>query len=88
MFDEGKMEPMQLAVTPVQAGYLRTLPLHHSQKEIKATSQEVVFELHLIPNYELIQKILMMGNKCRILTPLHLKKEIQKIAQEMVKLNK
>lgn len=88
VFDEGKMEPVQLAVTPVQAGYLRTLPLHHSQKEIKATTKEVVFELHLIPNFELIQKILMMGDKCRVLSPLHLKKQVQKIAQEMVKLNK
>jgi predicted DNA-binding transcriptional regulator YafY len=87
VYDNGRMQQVQLAVTPTQAGYLRTLPLHHTQQEVSSTPEEVIFSYSLIPNYELMQQILMMGNQCRVLAPGSLRKEIHDMALAMVRAN-
>lgn len=87
VYDNGRLQQVQLAVTPIQAGYLRTLPLHHTQQELSCTSEEVIFSYSLIPNYELLQQVLMMGNQCRVLSPDSLRKEVYHMAKEMVRAN-
>lgn len=83
-----EVEEVQIALTPLQAGYVRSLPVHQSQREISTTKSKIVFSYNLIINYELMQKILMLGGEATVLKPASLKKEIRAIAQRIVLNNK
>ena len=49
--------------------YLRTLPLHKSQKEINTTAEYSDFQFHLAPNFEFMQEILGRGDEAEVLSP-------------------
>lgn len=83
-YSGGKMERVLLSLTPQQANYLKTLPLHFSQKIISETPTEVQVELFLIPNFELSQKLLSLADQVRVLKPQWLADEIKETAQRMV----
>lgn len=51
------------------ANYLRTLPLHASQIELSQVKDGAVFQLTVVPNFEFIQTMLMMGDRVRVLSP-------------------
>jgi hypothetical protein len=63
--------------------YLRSLPLHHSQREIEQTANYSVFELRLAPTYDFIQAILAMGNEVEVLTPEYVRQEVRRRVKEM-----
>ncbi|MCB0481227.1 MAG: WYL domain-containing protein [Flavobacteriales bacterium] len=68
-----KIERVVLRFTQYQAQYQRALPWHNSQKELKTAPVGFVdFEFHLILNYELQQKIWMLGKEVVVLEPLQL----------------
>lgn len=52
-----KPETVQLRVTSFRANYLRSLPLHHSQKEIERTDEYSVFEYWIAPTADFIQEL-------------------------------
>lgn len=70
-------ETIEFALSASQASYLKTLPLHKSQQIISETDDEVIFRLEVAPNYELVQRILMLGSAVRVLKPDHLVKQIK-----------
>lgn len=72
----GKVETVRFSCEPVQAQYLKTLPLHKSQRIIRDSAHETVFEVKVIPNYEFIQRILMLGAKVKVLQPKSLATEV------------
>lgn len=74
-----------LSFTPFQANYIRTLPLHWSQKEILKNEQEVLFEYFLLTNYELLQKILSYGAEVKVIKPVALKQQIKEVLQQALK---
>ncbi len=49
--------------------YLRTLPLHDSQKEISDDGEDAVFEVTLRPTYDFCMELLRVGNMIEILEP-------------------
>ena len=57
MQGDAKPETVQLRVTPFRANYLRSLPLHHSQKEIERKEEYSVFEYWLAPTSDFIQEL-------------------------------
>ena len=65
-FDVG---PVALKVDSWQSKYLRTLPLHHSQREVERTEEYSIFEYHLCPTFDFRQKILSMGCSVSVLAP-------------------
>jgi proteasome accessory factor B len=67
--DDGSREIVVLSFTPFQANYIRTLPLHWSQKEILTNDKEVQFEYYLLLNHELMQKILSYGAEVKVIKP-------------------
>lgn len=76
IIDEGgDRETVVLSFTPFQANYIRTLPLHWSQKEILTNEIEVQFEYYLLLNHELMQKILSYGAEVKVIKPSALQKE-------------
>ena len=51
------------------AGYLRSVKIHHSQKERGEKDGGIEFEVDVVPNYEFFQQIMMMEAKVKILSP-------------------
>ena len=80
-------EHIEIKVEDFQANYLRTLPLHHSQKEVERTEQYTIFRFFLRPTFDFIQELLSLGNTTEILSPAHLRAEIAHIGKTMAKLN-
>jgi predicted DNA-binding transcriptional regulator YafY len=74
-----------LSYTPTQGKYIKTLPLHKSQKIISENEKELIIELDIIPNYELTQKILMHGDTVKVVEPKWLAEEIKEILKNTLK---
>lgn len=75
-----KAEIIQIAVSAEQYKYLRTLPLHFSQKYEKTLLDgRIQLKLFLIPNHELNMQLLKMGERVEVLSPLSLRNQIKEI---------
>lgn len=71
-----EVETVKLKVSADQSNYLRSLPLHHSQKEIEKTDDYSIFKLRLCPEYDFQQEILSQTPEIEVLEPEWLRKEI------------
>ena len=78
-YSSNKPEEVILSFTPLQGKYIRSLPLHKSQQIIKETEDELLIKIIVIPNFELKQKILMMGENVKVMKPEWFVKEIKAI---------
>jgi predicted DNA-binding transcriptional regulator YafY len=76
-YSNDESEEVILSFTPLQGRYIQALPLHRSQQIIKETKEEVLVKLTVIPNFELKQKILMMGGSVKTIKPEWLANEIK-----------
>ena len=56
--------------------YMRTLPLHPTQREIFACDDYADFELKLRPTYDFYMKLMSFGNMIKVLEPKTLQEEI------------
>jgi predicted DNA-binding transcriptional regulator YafY len=77
--DNGKPEKITISLLPEQARYIKTFPLHQSQKIVKETDEEVVFSLFVFITYDFILELLSHGDNLKVLSPPKLKNEIKKI---------
>ena len=68
-----------------QAKYIETKPIHISQKQIGTNDKGIVFQLEIIPNYELESILLSFGEKIEILEPSWLREKISSRISEMFK---
>lgn len=64
--------------------YLRSLPLHHSQREVESNKDYTIFEYKIAPTYDFIQEILSHGNQLEVLSPEAFRQQIRAIIQEMM----
>ena len=60
---------VHIRVTSFYANYLRSLPLHHSQKEIKRTDEYSVFEYWIAPTADFIQELRSFQPQITVLWP-------------------
>lgn len=81
--DDCDMEKVKIKVSASQANYLRDLPLHKSQKEIKQTDEYSIFELYLRPTFDFQQELLWNGEYLEVLEPFWLRKEIAQKVRSM-----
>ena len=72
---DSKVQKIILKLSAGQANYLRSLPLHQSQKEIECHKEYSLFELHLCPEFDFQQEILSMGEDVEVMEPQWLRKE-------------
>lgn len=70
------VESIRLKVDAYQANYLRSLPLHPSQHELKRTDEYSVFALRVRPTFDFKQKILSLGSTVEVLQPEAFRNEI------------
>ncbi len=83
-FDEDPVE-VKLSLTPFQAKYVLSMPMHHSQKIITETKDEIVISIYVRLTWELLTDILGMGTNVKVLAPVKLKNKVKKILQESLK---
>ena len=67
--DDVPVETIKLKVEASQVKYYRSLPLHHSQREIETTLDYSVFEYHLATTFDFWQEVLSKGDTEEVLEP-------------------
>ena len=77
------LETVKLKVSPNQANYLRSLPLHHTQKELERTTDYSIFSVEVRPSFDFRQELLWNGDALEVLEPLWLRKEMAAIIKQM-----
>lgn len=77
-------EQVKLCFTFNAGKYVKTYPLHQSQKVISEDKKkdEVIIELNLVIAYDFKKEILSYGNEVMVVSPTWLKKEIKTLAQK------
>lgn len=75
------VEEIILSFKEVQARYIKSFPLHKSQKEIVSINGEYTISLKLRPTIDFIMELLSHGDKVRIIEPNSLKEQVKKILQ-------
>ena len=73
----GKAERIVLRFDPVQAKYIKSLPLHPTQQVEKEDKQGVTISLFVMPNIELQQQLMGWGASVQVLEPKALVKAIR-----------
>ena len=79
---EGTPELVKISLDAYQANFLRTLPLHPSQKEEEIHKEYSVFSFFLYPNYEFKQELYKYGSDLEVLEPQWLRDEFHQNAKD------
>lgn len=73
----GEKQKVILSFTPSQGYYVKSLPLHKSQVVLIDNDEECRVELNIVPNYELVQQIIMHHDQVKVIEPKWLVDEIR-----------
>jgi predicted DNA-binding transcriptional regulator YafY len=84
VYSEKNKQKVILSFTRAQGMYVKSLPMHRSQKVLIDNEQECRIELNLMPNYELTQQILMHHSWVKVIEPLWLKEEIKSLLNKAI----
>ncbi|MEP4532694.1 MAG: WYL domain-containing protein [Cyclobacteriaceae bacterium] len=76
--DGARSTDVRLWFAPEQAPYVRTKPLHGTQRHQANDDGSMSVTIDVIPNYELEQLILSFGESCRVIEPEDLRKKIER----------
>ena len=78
-------ETIRIKAYGLQVNYLRSLPLHHSQKEVEKdpAAEWAVFEYRLRPATDFVFELLKHGNQLEVLSPQWLREGIARDIREM-----
>ena len=74
--DENPQEII-LSFDPFQGKYIKTLPLHETQRVLIDNEDELQIKLHLQVTHDLVMELLSFGNNVKVLTPKLLANEIK-----------
>ena len=77
-----KPEKIVLALSAKNGKYIKSLPLHESQRTILDNKEETQIELELYITRDFIMELLSYGKDLKVLAPLHLKETINRIFSE------
>ena len=81
--EEYDIETVRLKVSAHQSNYIRSLPMHSSQKETEWNDDYSIFTLEVRPTFDFQQEILMNGSDMEILSPEWLRSEIAEKTEKM-----
>ena len=81
---EIKAERVVIKADIPQSQYLKSLPLHHSQRIIEESDDYVVFAWKLKPTYDFIQQLLTMNLHIEVLEPISLRQQMNELLNTML----
>lgn len=64
--------------------YLRSLPLHPSQKEISSDEESTLFSFDVRPTYDFYQMLLAQGDQVEVVEPASVRNEMKRFAENML----
>ena len=67
---------IELTFTSLQAKYIKSLPLHHSQKIVREDANQVVFSLFIVSTHDFKMELMSYGSSVLNIKPERLKNEI------------
>lgn len=80
------VEKMVLEFSDKQGNYIKTFPLHKSQRILEETENTILLEINIHTTNDIIMELLKYGANVKVISPISLKKEIKKRVLEMGKL--
>lgn len=80
---ERKVENIVIRTYAELPGYLRSLPIHHSQKELETKDGHTDFTLRLVPTFDFIQELLLHRDQLEVISPRSLCEEVAEIVTRM-----
>lgn len=80
-------QTIKLKVDAFQSNYLRSLPLHPSQKETERTEEYSVFTYFLRPTFDFVQELLTLRETAEVLAPKELRAEMARIGKTIANKN-
>lgn len=80
--DGGKAERIVLRAYGLEPYYLRSLPLHHTQRELNRTDDYTDFEVHLKPTSDFMAHLMSRGQWIEVISPQWMADEMQNWFQE------
>lgn len=80
-----KIENIVIRTYAELPGYLRSLPMHHSQKELESRDGHTDFSFRLIPTFDFIQELLLHREQLEVLQPQSLRDEVSNIICKILK---
>jgi len=86
--DYGPPEEVVLALTSDQYNYLKSFPLHHTQREIEDPAGNYIITLNVCITYDLEMEVLSYGESVEVLEPEYFRERIKKRLQDAFRLYK
>lgn len=84
---EGRKERIIIKAFFPAANYIETKPIHPSQRILERNNQSIVFQLDVIPNYELETQLMVYADQAEIVEPLALRNAIKNRAKRIIEHN-
>lgn len=84
-FENKEPETVILSFQPFQGNYIKSMPLHKSQKILTDTDEEIRFSIVIHITEDFIFEILSHGNRVKVIEPKHLVDKIYKTLKEGAK---
>lgn len=82
--DETPMAHVVVRAYGKTANYLRTLPLHHSQRELQQADEYAEFSFDIRPTYDFLGQLLSHGDGIEVVSPDDVREKMrQKIAENL-----
>lgn len=76
-----------LSFDPWQGKFVKSLPIHHSQKTLVENDEEFRIELTLVPTYDFYQELLTHAERLRITEPKSVREEYLKFLSVALEMN-
>ena len=80
---EQKVENIKIRTYAELPGYLRSLPIHHSQRELETKDGHTDFSLRLVPTFDFIQELFLHRDQLEVIEPESLRNEVSSIIYRM-----
>ena len=82
--DNKQPEEIVLKVYGHQVDYVRSTPIHASQKEIETTGEYALFQYYVRPSYDFIQRLLWHRENMEVVRPASLRDEMRELLRQML----
>ena len=85
---EDPVEDIVLKYDALDARFIKTLPIHSSQRTISETADEITISLRLRITNDFVMELLSRSRSVEVISPLSLRKRLNEIYAEALKRNK
>ncbi len=79
------VENIELSYSALDASFLKSIPLHHSQEIITDNEMEFRIRLRLRITNDFVMALLSRSSSLTVIEPLHLRERIRRIYEEAIK---